>query len=72
MRFSLLAVVVALTASMSVSTCVGEGKSCQVDNCCDNLICVSMSLTRCATRIQPHDSPAPLRVTNISASRLAC
>ncbi|KAG1797484.1 uncharacterized protein HD556DRAFT_1356996 [Suillus plorans] len=37
MRFSLLALVVALTASMSVSACATVGQLCETSNCCNNL-----------------------------------
>jgi hypothetical protein len=40
MRFSLLAVVVALTASMFVNACFYENHPCATnDDCCDQLIC---------------------------------
>jgi len=61
MRFSsLLAAVVALTTSMSVSACVNIHGLCERStDCCSGLLCtaeVSMSSLPCSA-IQPHNSP---------------
>ncbi|KAG2147834.1 uncharacterized protein EDB93DRAFT_1145655 [Suillus bovinus] len=61
MRFSLLAVVVALTAAMFVSACLEDNQNCNpnatnpVLECCKGHSCGVFG-------IQPHYSPACLRV----------
>jgi hypothetical protein len=59
MRFSIsiAAIVIALTASMSVSACYDDGAACKVDDDCCNTPCnVSMSRLSCVQG-STHDSP---------------
>lgn len=39
MRLSLITIVTALTASVSVSACISEGQSCKFYECCLPMIC---------------------------------
>jgi hypothetical protein len=57
MHFSITLIVIALTASMSVSACFNKGQACQKDiECCDGIPCnVSMSRLSCVQGSN-HDS----------------
>ena len=47
MRFSIVAIVIALTASMSVDACLSDGHTCNNNGqCCDNDCMVSMFCIR--------------------------